>query len=183
MKTMNTREEIISLLSKSEKPLGPKTIALELKKTSANIRKILSNLCKEEKVERVGYGEYILSYILSVNVKNKSVNVLGKSVNVLNKSVNVKNVSVNVETPEAKKLINKEINKYRRTYFQRLKIKDPEAYGKMRKAKNRYLKDWRARNPDYNKNWLKAYHKKYPEKFKEYTHRYWLKKALSQAGS
>lgn len=85
----------------------------------------MSNLHKEGKVKKVGYGEYILS------------------VNVLNKSVNV-------ESPKAKKLINREINKYRRTYFQRLKIKDPEAYGKMRKAKNRYLRDWRARNPDYN---------------------------------
>ena len=164
---MNTREEIINLLSKNKKPLGPKKIAFELKKTSANIRKILSNLCREGKIARAGYGEYISS----VNVKNKSVNVLGKSVNVLNKSVNVK-------TPEAKKLINREINKYRRTYFQRLKIKDPEAYGKMRKAKNRYLKDWRVRNPDYNKNWLKAYYKKYPERVREYQRRYWLKKAM-----
>ncbi|MBA7499831.1 hypothetical protein ES704_02580 [subsurface metagenome] len=158
---MNTREEIINLLSKSKKPLGPKTIALELKKSSVNVRKILSNLYKEGKIARVGYGEYIAS----VNV--------GKSVN----------KSVNVKTPEAKKLINREINKYRRTYFQRLKIEDPEAYGKMRKAKNRYLRDWRARNPDYNKNWLKEYYKKYPERVREYQKRYWLKKALSQAGS
>ncbi|MBA7526943.1 hypothetical protein ES705_19114 [subsurface metagenome] len=56
---MNTREEIIDLLSKNKKPLGPKKIAFELKKTSANIRKILSNLCREEKVERVVYGKYI----------------------------------------------------------------------------------------------------------------------------
>ncbi|MBA7579277.1 hypothetical protein ES695_14490 [Candidatus Atribacteria bacterium 1244-E10-H5-B2] len=56
---MNTREEIISLLSKNEKPLGPKTIALELKKSSVNIRKILSNLCREGKIERVIYGKYI----------------------------------------------------------------------------------------------------------------------------
>ncbi|RXG65545.1 hypothetical protein ES695_07355 [Candidatus Atribacteria bacterium 1244-E10-H5-B2] len=88
------------------------------------------------------------------------------------------NESVNVETPKAKKLINREINKYRRTYFQRLKIKDPEAYGKMRKAKNRYLRDWRARNPDYNKNWLKKYYKKYPERVREYQRRYWLKRAM-----
>ena len=167
---MNTREEIISLLSKSEKPLGPKIIALELKKTNSNIRKILSNLHKEGKITRAGFGKY------SVLTVNKSVNVLGESVNVLNKSVNV-------GSPEAKKLINREINKYRRTYFQRLKIKDPEAYGKMRKAKNRYLRDWRVRNPDYNKNWLKAYYKKYPERVREYQRRYWLKKALPQAGS
>ncbi|MBA7569167.1 hypothetical protein ES695_06915 [Candidatus Atribacteria bacterium 1244-E10-H5-B2] len=180
---MNTRDKIISLLSQSKEPLGPKKIALELKKTSANIRKILSNLYKEGKIARVGYGEYILSYISSVNVKNKSVNVLGKSVNVLNKSVNVKNVSVNVEGPEAKKLINEEINKYRKICLRKLKMNDPEAYRKMRKARNRYLRDWRAENPDYNKDWLKAYHKKYPEKFREYQNRYWLKKALPQAGS
>jgi len=160
---MNTREEIISLLSKSKRPLGPKIIALELKKSSVNIRKILSNLYKEGKIARVGYGEYISS----VNVKSKSVNVLNKN--------------VNVGDSEAKKLINREINKYRKTYFQRLKVSDPETYEKIRSTRNKYLKRWRARNPDYNKNWLKAYYKKYPEKFREYTRRYWLKKALSQA--
>ncbi len=164
---MNTRKEIINLLSKSEKPLSPKAIALELKKSSANIRKILSNLCREGKIARAGYGEYISS----VNVKNKSVNVLGESVNVLNKSVNV-------GSPEAKMLINKEINKYRKMYFKRLKINDPEAYGKMRKAKNRYLKDWRVRNPDYNKNWLRVYYRKYPERVREYQKRYWLKRVM-----
>jgi len=50
---------------------GPKIIAFELKKSSANIRKILSNLCKEGKITKVGFGEYVLS----VNVLNKSVNV------------------------------------------------------------------------------------------------------------
>ena len=158
---MNTRGKIITLLSQNEKPLGPKAIAFELKKSSVNIRKILSNLYKEGKIERSGYGEYVLS----VNVKNKSVNILGES--------------VNVEGPKAKKLANKEINKYRKMYFQRLKASDPEAYGKMRKAKNRYLRDWRVRNPDYNKNWLKKYYKKYPEKFREYQRRYWLKRAMS----
>ena len=158
---MNTREEIINLLSKSEKPLGPKKIALELKKTRANIRKILSNLCKEGKVKRAGYGEYI------------------SSVNVLGKSVNVKNKSVNVEDTEAKKLINREIYKYRKAYLQKLKANDPEAYEKMKKARCEYYKRWRAENSDYNKKWLKEYHKKHPEKFREYQRRYWLKKALS----
>ena len=150
---MNTREEIISLLSKSKKPLRAKEIASELKKTNSNIRKILSNLHKEGKITRAGFGKY------SVLTVNETVN----------ETVN--------------DTVNKEINKYRRTYFQRLKIKDPEAYGKMRKAKNRYLKDWRARNPDYNKKWLRAYYRKYPERVREYQRRYWLKKALSQAGS
>ncbi|MBA7517842.1 hypothetical protein ES705_09896 [subsurface metagenome] len=153
---MNTREEIINLLSKNKKPLGPKIIALELKKSSANIRKILSNLHKEGKITRAGFGKY------SVLTVNESVNE-----------------SVNVETPKAKKLINKEINKYRKMYFQRFKASDPEAYGKMRKAKNRYLRDWRVRNPDYNKNWLKEYYKKYPERVREYQRRYWLRRAMS----
>lgn len=158
----------MSLLSQSKEPLRVKKIALELKKTRTNIRKILSNLCKEGKVRRAGYGEYISN----VNVKNKSVNVLGEG-------VNVKNKSVNIEDPETKKLVNKEINKYRKMYFHRLKASDPEAYGKMRKAKNRYLKDWRARNPDYNKEWLRAYYRKYPERVREYQRRYWLKRAMS----
>lgn len=159
---MNTRDRIISLLSQSKKPLKIKKIAFELKKSSVNIRKILSNLCKEGKIARVSYGEYILS----VNVLNKSVNVLGKS--------------VNFEDLEAKKLINEEINKYRKAYFQKLKISDPTAYEEIRKTRNRHLKNWRVKNPDYNKKWLQSYHKKYPEKFREYQRRYWLKKAMSQ---
>jgi len=169
---MNTREEIINLLSKSGKPLRAKGIAFELKKSSVNIRKILSNLFKEGKITRVGYGEYALS----VNAKNESVNVPGES-------VNVKNESVNVEAPEAKKLINKEIYKYRKAYLQKLKANDPESFERMKKARREYYKRWRAENPDYNKNWLRAYHKKYPEKYKIYQRRYWLKKALSPAGS
>ncbi|MBA7561392.1 hypothetical protein ES695_00640 [Candidatus Atribacteria bacterium 1244-E10-H5-B2] len=162
---MNTREKIITLLSQSEKPLGPKKIAFELKKSRANIRKILSNLCKEGKIVRVGFGKYVVSSV------NKSVNISGKSVNV--------GESVNVEGPKAKKLANKEINKYRRTYFQRLKASDPEAYEKIRSARNKYLKRWRVRNPDYNKNWLKEYYKKYPERVRESQRRYWVKRAMS----
>jgi len=133
---MNTREEIVALLSKSKKPLGPKIIASELKKTSVNIRKILSNLYKEGKIARAGYGEYISS----VNVKNKSVNVLGKSVNVKPESVNLEEL--------------------------------------IKEAKREYQRDYRKRNPDYNKNWLRAYYIKYPKKSKEYRRRYWVKKAL-----
>jgi len=75
---MNTREEIINFLSKSDKPLSPKEISLELKKTSANIRKILSNLYKEGKIKRVGFGKYKPS----VNVKPVTVNVLRETVNI-----------------------------------------------------------------------------------------------------
>ncbi|GAI93388.1 unnamed protein product [marine sediment metagenome] len=158
---MNTREEIISLLSKSKKPLGPKTIALELRKTGANIRKILSNLCKEGKITRAGFGKY------SVLTVNETVN-------------ETVNISVNIEDSEAKKLINKEIWKYRKACLQKLKVSDPEAFERIREARNKYLKGWRARNPDYNKNWLKAYYKKYPERIREYQRRYWLKRAMSQ---
>ena len=154
---MNTRENILAILSRSEKPSGPKIIASELKKSNVNIRKILSNLYKEGKITRVGYGKYA---VLSVN--------------------ETVNETVNVEAPETKKLIYKEIYKYQKAYFKRLKISDPEAYEKIKKARNRYLKKWRADNPDYNKNWLSAYYKKHKEKFREYQKRYWLKKALSQ---
>jgi len=157
---MNTREKILAILSRSEKPLGPKIIASELKKGSANIRKILSNLYKEGKIERVDFGKYKLS----VNVKNESVNA--------------KNISVNVEAPEAKKMIYKEIYKYQKVYLKKLKVNDPEAFEKIRSAKNRYLKNWRVKNPDYNKKWLSAYYKKHPEKFREYMRRYWLKRSL-----
>jgi len=126
---MNTREEIIALLSKSKKPLGSKIIASELKKTSMNIRKILSNLYKEGKITKAGYGKYIAS-----------VNVLGKSVNVKPKSVNLEEL--------------------------------------IKKVKREYQRDYRERNPDYNKNWLRAYHRKYPKKSKEYRRRYWVKKVL-----
>jgi len=156
---MNTREEIINLLSQSKKPLGPKIIASELKKSSVNIRKILSNLYKEGKIKKAGYGEYA-----SVNVNVNVLDKLGKS--------------VNVEAPEAKKLINAEINKYRKLYFKRLKINDPEAYKEMRKARNRYLRNWRADNPNYNKDWLRSYHKKHPEKFREYQERYWSRRVM-----
>jgi len=168
---MNTRNKILDLLSRSEKPLGPKTIASELRKSSANIRKILSNLYKEGKVVKVGFGEY-KSSVNVLDKLNKSVNV---NVNVLDKS----NKSVNVEAPESKKLINEEINKYRKEYFQRLKAKDPKAYEKIKKARREYYKNWRADHPGYNKKWLSAYRKKHPEKFRVYEKRYWLKKALS----
>jgi len=166
---MNTRDKIISLLSQSKKPLRAKKIAFELKKSDANVRKILSNLCKEGKIERVGFGEYKSS----VNVKNESVNVLNKSVNVAGKSVNI-------EAPGIKKIINKEIRKYRKAYFQKLKANDPETYERIKKARREYYKRWRADNPNYNKDWLRSYRKKHPEKFRVYERKYWLKKAMSE---
>jgi predicted transcriptional regulator len=68
---MNTRELILNLLSKSEEPLNAKGISFELGKSSADIRKILSNLSREGKIKKVAYGQYA-----SVNVSvNESVNV------------------------------------------------------------------------------------------------------------
>jgi len=61
-------------------------------------------------------------------------------------------------------------------YLQRLKVKDPEAYEKMKKVRDEYQKKWRARNPAYNRKWSNKYYKKHPEKQKEYQRRCWLKK-------
>lgn len=80
------------------------------------------------------------------------------------------------------KLINKEIYKYQKLYMQRLKINDPEAFKKIKQARYEYYKEWRARNPDYNRKWLRKYYKKYPEKFKGYQRKFWLKKALTSKG-
>jgi len=48
---------------------------------------------------------------------------------------------------------------------------------KIRKAKYAYIKKWRSRNPEYNRNWLRVAYKKNPAKFKSYQNKYWLKKA------
>jgi len=90
--------------------------------------------------------------------------------------VNVLGEGVNVKDLEAKGLSNKE-------YYRRLKVNDPELYEKIRLAKQKYYTRWKEKNPDYNKNWLRAYYKEHPEKYEEYRRRYWLKKSLSPAGS
>ena len=106
---MNTREGIIGLLIESKEPVTAGDIAIKLNKTTADIRKILSNLSKEGKIQRVGYGKY-----QSVNVsKSKELNELNQSVNVIpGQSVNVVNGSVNV-----KELARKLINEYHRKYY------------------------------------------------------------------
>ena len=106
---MNTREGIIGLLLESKEPLTAGDIAIKLNKTTADIRKILSNLCKEGKIERLAYGKY-----QSVNVsKSKELTRSNESVNVIsNQSVNVVNESVNV-----KELARKLINEYHRKYY------------------------------------------------------------------
>lgn len=87
---------------------------------------------------------------------------------------------MNISEKMKMKLINKEIWKYQKEYLKNLKKNNPEAYEKMRKKKREYLRKWRKKHPDYNKIWLRNAYKKDPERFKIYTRRYWLKKALSQ---
>jgi len=154
---MNTREGIIGLLLESKEPLTAGDIAIKLNKTTADIRKILSNLSREGKIERLAYGKY------------SSVNVIpGQSVNVLNESVNVKELE----------LIKKAKQQYYAEHREQIREAHRKHYAKHREQIKKYQKEWRAKNPDYNKLWLRAFRKKYPEKQKEYDTRYWLKKAM-----
>jgi len=92
------------------------------------------------------------------------------------KKINEMNISEKMKM----KLINKELWKYQKEYLENLKKNNPEAYEKMLKTRREYYRNWRARNPDYNKIWLRNAYKKDPEKFKVYQKRYWLKKAQSR---
>jgi len=59
-----------------------------------------------------------------------------------------------------------------------LKINDLDVNElKIRKVRNAYVKQWRLKNPDYNKAWNKQAYRKDPERFKKYQNTYWLKKA------
>jgi len=69
--------------------------------------------------------------------------------------------------------INKELYRVQKEYLESL---DPEVYQKIKKARYDYYLAWRKENPNYNKKWLRAYYKKYPEKFKAYQRRYREKK-------
>lgn len=51
---------------------------------------------------------------------------------------------------------------------------------KIRLAKNAYIKKWREKNPEYNRNWYKKTYRKDPERFKVYQNKYWLKKAKEE---
>jgi len=53
------------------------------------------------------------------------------------------------------RIINKEINGFRREYIQKLKIEDPEAYLELRGSQRKDLKRFREKNPGYQKNWRK----------------------------
>ena len=74
------------------------------------------------------------------------------------------------------KEIKKEIYQKQKEYLEKLKVNDPESYQKIKKARRSYYLAWRKKHPDYNKNWLRKYYKKYPEKFAEYQRRFWRKK-------
>ncbi|MBA7540910.1 hypothetical protein ES705_33213 [subsurface metagenome] len=78
------------------------------------------------------------------------------------------------------RIVNREIYQNRKEYLQGLRIDDPQAFEKIKKARRKYYKKWRLKNPDYNKLWLRKWHKRHPEKQREYQIRYWLKKAISQ---
>ncbi len=51
------------------------------------------------------------------------------------------------------RVINKEINGFRKEYIQKLKIEDPEAYLELRESQKKDLKRFRKKNPGYQKNW------------------------------
>ena len=95
--------------------------------------------------------------------------------------IRLKKISgLNVSDKMKVKLIDKEIYKYRKICMEKLKVDDPGAYEKMKKARREWYKKWRLKNPDYNKLWLRKWHKKHPEKQREYQIRYWLKRIMSQ---
>ena len=154
---MNTREGIIGLLIESREPLTAGDIATKLNKTNSDIRKILSNLSREGKIERLAYGKY-----QSVNVSKS------KELTRSNESVNVKELE----------LIKKAKQQYYAEHREQIREAHRKHYAKHREQIKKYQKEWRAKNPDYNKLWLRAFRKKYPEKQKVYDTRYWLKKAM-----
>ena len=63
-----TKQRILELVR--DKLVSPKNIADELNISNANARKILSNLCKENRIRKAGYGLYG-----SVNIARFSVNI------------------------------------------------------------------------------------------------------------
>ncbi len=52
------RQQIVSLLKRSDKPLSPKEIAEKLKKKHGNIRKLLHCLLKDGRIIHLKYGKY-----------------------------------------------------------------------------------------------------------------------------
>lgn len=52
-----------------------------------------------------------------------------------------------------------------------------ELTSEMRKARNAYMRAWRAKNREHTRNYGKAWRQAHPEKIKEYQDRYWQRKA------
>jgi len=62
---------------------------------------------------------------------------------------------LNVSDRMKLKIINKEINGFRREYIKKLKIEDPRSYLILRQSQRKDLKRFRKMNPGYQKNWRK----------------------------
>ena len=152
---MNTRERIIALLSKSREPLAAKSISFELKKGRADIRKILSNLYKEGKINKVAYGFYTT----------------------VNTTVNMNSETVNLETD---KLIREARNAYQREHKETRKAWQRKNYAEHREEIRAYQRNYYQTHIAKMREFNRKYYKLYPEKRKEYERRYWLKRALRE---
>jgi len=53
------------------------------------------------------------------------------------------------------RIINKEINGFRKKYIKDLKDSDPGYYSVLRESQKKDLKRFRRKNPNYQKNWAK----------------------------
>lgn len=181
-----TSKEVLELLIRKGKPCTPKEIAFELKKSEANIRKILSNLYKQGRIAKLEYGTYAslqsvnVEKIPSVNVKtDKAQPNLNESVNVSKKkcecgSVNVKNENIDIE-----ELAREKRNAYYRAYFKTY-IRTPEAKERISAYSKKYRAEHREQINAYERQYLKKWRAEHKEKTKEYCKRYWQKKALSE---
>lgn len=139
--------------------MSAKELSIELKKSNADIRKILSNLYKEGKILKVAYGQY------------SRVNI---SANITNESVNTENELIKKARTEYQKKRYAEIKRVMNAYQR-------EYYRKHREEKRAYSKRYYAEHIEKMREFNRKYYALYPERRKEYTRRYWLKKAqLSQ---
>ncbi|GAH23404.1 unnamed protein product [marine sediment metagenome] len=62
---------------------------------------------------------------------------------------------INISGKMKLKIINKEIDGFRKEYIQKLKVEDPESYQELRESQKRDLKRFRKANPNYQKNYRK----------------------------
>lgn len=152
---MKTRELILNLLSKSKNPCTAKGISFELGKSSADIRKILSNLFREGKIKKVAYGLY------------ESVNLEAEGVNLKNDELirSARNEYFRKRYAENREIINACQRKY---------------YADHRAEFRAYQKKYYQENIEKYRAFNRKYYALYPERYKEYQRRYWLKKAGMQ---